>query len=154
MNPGVRDLAEAIRRSPRVYVCGNGGSAANALHIVNDLVSCGIKAYALTGDISTLTAIANDYSYDEVFSHQIEVFGEPGDLLLVLSGSGNSKNIVRAIDAAKEKGMRTWALLGMTGGAARYRADHALWGRVNMQRAEERQLEVGHELLRLLGGKR
>jgi len=105
-------LTEAVRAARRVYIAGNGGSAANAIHMANDLISAGVKAHALTADVATLTAIANDYGYKHVFARQIAVFGEPGDLLIAMSGSGQSENIVEAINAAKAKGMVTYAITG------------------------------------------
>jgi D-sedoheptulose 7-phosphate isomerase len=126
------DLAKAIRKAKRTYLCGNGGSAANATHIANDLISVGVRAHSLTADVATLTAIANDYSYDDVFSRQLMVFAEAGDLLIALSGSGQSRNILEAIDEAHHIGMTVWPIFG-----------HGM----KMQRAEEHQLEIGHEAM-------
>jgi D-sedoheptulose 7-phosphate isomerase len=145
-------LARAVKKAKRVYICGNGGSAANAIHIANDLVSCGIKAHPLTADVSTLTAIANDYGYEHVFSRQIRVFGEKGDLLLALSGSGNSPNVLNAIKEARDVGMNTWCVVG--GGKARELSKNYVLTKPSMQESEERQVEVGHQLLKELGGKR
>lgn len=143
----MKSLTEAIRKAKRVYLIGNGGSAANAIHIANDLVSCGISAQALL-DIATVTAIANDYGYEHIFSRQIEVFGNKGDLLICLTGSGNSKNILNAIETAKARGMDTFVITG--GGKAATISPHILTDD-NMQLSEERQLILGHEvMLRLL----
>src|SRR5687767_1570316 len=109
---GCLKLAKAIKKANRVYLCGNGGSAANAIHIANDLISCGVRAQALTGDIATFSAIANDFDYESVFSRQLECLGSPGDLLLALSGSGRSPNILKAIQAAKDQGMTSFAIVG------------------------------------------
>ena len=128
-----------------MYLCGNGGSAANAIHIANDWIACGIRAYPLTADIATLTAIANDYGYTHVFGRQLDVLGEPGDLLVVLSGSGNSPNILQAISTAHTKGMQTWAIAG--GGKALELADHVLRTPTNMQKSEEDQLRIGHDVM-------
>jgi D-sedoheptulose 7-phosphate isomerase len=141
-------LYEDVISANRVYLCGNGGSAANAVHIANDLISCGIKAHAITADVATLTAIANDFGYEHIFSKQIEVFGEPKDLLIVLSGSGNSKNVLNAIETAKRIGMNTWAIVG--GGKAAEIADHCLMTKSDMQSSEERQIEVGHKLMKTI----
>lgn len=146
----MNDLASAIIRANRVYLCGNGGSAANAIHIANDLVSCGIRAQPLTADIATLTAIANDFGYEEVFSKQIEVFAESGDMLIVLSGSGNSPNVLRAIEAAKAKGLETWAIVG--GGKAAEIADHKIMTHWNMQASEQAQLIIGHDIMKSIKG--
>ena len=143
-------LAESVRKAKRTYLCGNGGSAANAIHIANDLVSVGIRAQALT-DIATLTAIANDYSYGAVFSRQLKVFAEPGDLLIALSGSGNSPNIVEALEAAKEKGMETWAIVGAYQKTrAEGLADNTIKSGEDMQSAERHQITIGHRLMKWL----
>ena len=127
-----------------MYLCGNGGSAANALHLANDWLSCGIKTQALTADVATLTALANDEGYDSVFARQIEVLGKPEELLIVLSGSGNSPNVLRAIEMASRKGLVTWAITG--GGEALTLADHVIKTPANMQQSEERQLVIGHQV--------
>ena len=147
-------LAKAIRKAKRVYICGNGGSAANASHIANDLVACGVKAQALT-DVATLSATANDYSYGAAFAVQIRVLAEPGDLVLALSGSGNSPNILQALTAAKEKGAAAWVIVGAyQETAAEKLADHTLkWGK-DMQDAEEKQLYLGHKVFRYLKGEK
>lgn len=146
------DLAKAILRAKRCYICGNGGSAANAIHIANDLVACGIKAHALTADVATLTATANDFSYEQIFALQLKAFGEPGDMLIVLSGSGKSPNILAALRAAKEIGMESWAILGREIAGkdcpAAKLADYRLFFGKDMQDAEERQLYLGHEAMR------
>lgn len=143
-------LAAAIRKADRVFVCGNGGSAANCLHFCNDLVACGIDARALTGDVATLTAIANDYSFEEIFSRQLEVFAAQDDLLIVLSGSGNSKNILRALGAAMELDLTTWGILGNNGGHAASLCDDVILTRPGMQESEEDQLVIGHRVRAIL----
>lgn len=146
------ELAKSIVKAKRVYICGNGGSAANAIHIANDLVACGIKAHALTGDVATLTAMANDFSYEQIFALQIRAFGEPGDMLWALSGSGKSPNILAALRAAKEKGMETWVMIGeySKGSPADQLADHTIYFGKDMQQAEERQLYIGHSAMRAI----
>lgn len=126
-------LADLIRAAKRVYLIGNGGSFANAAHIANDLLACGVKAHTL--DAATLTASANDYGYETVFERWIRVVGESGDLLIALSGSGKSENILRACDAAQELGMEVWPEFGARKG-------------LDMQQAEEAQLKIGHDYLR------
>lgn len=145
-------LAKAIKKAKRVYICGNGGSAANAIHIANDLIACGVKAQALTGDVATLTAIANDFDYREVFSRQLEVLGCDDDLLVALSGSGRSVNILQALQKGKEKGMKTFAIVGEFNQdcpAANIADDCIRWGK-DMQDAEEKQLYLGHKVMRWL----
>jgi D-sedoheptulose 7-phosphate isomerase len=112
--------------------CGNGGSAADAQHIAGEFVSRfhfdrpGLSAIALSTDTSILTAIGNDYGYDRVFSRQVEALGRKGDVLTVLSTSGNSPNILKAIDAAKERGITVVGLTGGTGGKMAAVCDHVL----------------------------
>jgi D-sedoheptulose 7-phosphate isomerase len=143
-------LALAIKQAKKVYVIGNGGSAANAMHIINDLLACGIKAYTL--DMATLTASANDHGYETVFSRWIGIVGEPDDLLIALSGSGNSVNILKALVTAKALGMKTWAICGNMNpvGKAIALADNRIVKGASMQAAEEAQLAVGHEVMRWL----
>lgn len=145
-------LAEDIKAAKRVYLAGNGGSAANAIHIANDLVSCGVRAQALTADVATLTAIANDFGYEHVFSRQLDVFGERGDLLVVLSGSGRSPNVLNALRRAKEIGIKNWGLFGAWNGLHEMAglADNCVVFGKDMQEAEDHQLKVGHEVLRWL----
>ena len=145
-------LAKAIQQAKRVYLCGNGGSAANAIHIANDLIACGVKAQALTADVATLTAIANDYSYEYIFARQIAAFAEPGDLVVVLSGSGRSPNILAALQQAKAQGVRTYAVLGAFNQdtpAAMLADERLTWG-ADMQEAEEKQLQLGHRVMKWL----
>lgn len=140
-------LAEAIKNARTVYLVGNGGSAANAIHLANDLFSVGIRAHALTADVATLTAIANDHDYAEIFERQIKTFGDRGDLLIALSGSGDSMNILRAILMAQQRGMKTWAVVGEPGGKARGLSDECTATGRSMQEAENAQLALGHEVM-------
>lgn len=144
-------LAKAIQKAKHVYLIGNGGSYANAAHIANDLLALGIKAFTL--DAATLTASANDFGYATVFARWIATVGETGDLLLALSGSGKSANIVAALQAAKEKGIATWAIMGDFGarqGPCFALADNSsTWGKT-MQEAEEKQLYIGHKVMQWL----
>jgi D-sedoheptulose 7-phosphate isomerase len=145
-------LQSALGTGRQVFLAGNGGSAANAIHLANDLQyaigkdgTAGIRAEALTANQSVLTCLANDISYDEVFAHQLRIKGEAGDILIVLSGSGNSANVVRAIEAANDLGMRTFAILGFSGGRCRELVQVPIHFAVDdMQIAEDLQLTVGH----------
>ncbi len=116
-------LAAALSNDRKVLACGNGGSAADCQHFAAEIVGRfererpGMPAIALTTDTSAITAIANDYSYDVVFSKQIESLGRPGDFLLAISTSGNSKSIVEAIRSAHARDMRVIGLTGRDGGA-------------------------------------
>jgi D-sedoheptulose 7-phosphate isomerase len=113
-----RELAWHLGQGGRLLVAGNGGSAAEAQHLAAELVGrlreerAPLSAIALTPDSSAVTAIANDYGFEEVFARQVRAHGRPGDILIVLSTSGRSPNLVAAVRAAKETGMRTWALVG------------------------------------------
>jgi len=139
-------LAKYLLLADHVYLIGNGGSAANALHMANDFVSVGIKAHALSGEIASLTCQANDISYEQAFAELIKVFGTDRDFLIALSGSGSSPNIVRALAQAKLIGMRTWLLTGEFGdpsAAEPFCTKVLRWG-ATMQEAEERQIHLGH----------
>ncbi|MCH7776082.1 MAG: SIS domain-containing protein [Gemmatimonadetes bacterium] len=117
----VLEKASVERR--RVFIAGNGGSAATASHMANDLLngtrgqnSPSVRSIALSDNVSLITAIANDEDYKEIFARQLETLAEPDDVLIVFSGSGNSSNIVRAVEVAIEKKMTTVGFLGMGGG--------------------------------------
>jgi D-sedoheptulose 7-phosphate isomerase len=116
-------LNQALLSGYKILVCGNGGSASDAQHFSSELLNRydrdrpGLPAIALTTDSSTLTSIANDYDYRQIFSKQVAALGQPGDLLLAISTSGQSPNIVEAIQAANEKEMQIIALTGKDGGA-------------------------------------
>jgi D-sedoheptulose 7-phosphate isomerase len=116
-------IIEALLENHKILSCGNGGSAADAQHFSAELLNRfeaerpSLPAIALTTDTSTLTSIANDYSYDEIFSKQIKALGQPGDVLLAISTSGNSRNVVEAIHAAHLRDMHVVALTGRDGGA-------------------------------------
>jgi D-sedoheptulose 7-phosphate isomerase len=121
----VEQMFEAIQSGGKILACGNGGSAADAQHFAAELVGRfererqELGAIALTTDSSILTAIGNDYGYDEVFSKQVRAIGRPEDVLLAISTSGNSKNVILAIEAAKKIGMKIIALTGKGGGKMR-----------------------------------
>ena len=116
-------IVQCLANGGKVLACGNGGSAADAQHFAAELVNrfeinrAGLAAVALTHDASVITSIANDFSFAQVFSRQVEALGRPGDLLLAISTSGNSDNIVAAAASAAAAGMQTIALTGKDGGA-------------------------------------
>lgn len=116
------EIVQALLEGHKILSCGNGGSACDALHFSSQMVNRfkqerpGLPAIALSSDISTLTAIANDYHFSDVFAKQVRTLGQPGDLLLAISTSGNSANIVNAIKAAHDKNMGVIALTGFDGG--------------------------------------
>jgi D-sedoheptulose 7-phosphate isomerase len=119
---GIVAMTDCLRAGGKVMACGNGGSAADAQHFSAELIGRfererqELAAIALTTDTSILTAVGNDYSYDEIFSKQVRGLGKKGDILLAISTSGNSKNVVRAIEAAKKMGIKIIALTGNGGG--------------------------------------
>jgi D-sedoheptulose 7-phosphate isomerase len=151
-------LEVAGKNNRNVFVCGNGGSAANAEHIVNDMVlytgnqvDGAVSAESLVSNGATLTCVANDFSYDDVFLRQLKVKAKSGDLLLVLSGSGNSENVVKAIDYGNKIGMETFAVLGFDGGKCKKIATYSIHFSVNdMQVSEDLQLVVGHMCMKYL----
>ncbi|MEI8309475.1 MAG: SIS domain-containing protein [Verrucomicrobiota bacterium] len=154
------DLEKARSERRQVFLCGNGGSAANGLHWANDLIygagktgRGGLRAHALSVNPSVCSCLANDLGYDRVFSEQLGVLGSPGDLLIVFSGSGNSPNILHALETARSMGIRSWAVLGFDGGKALKAADNAVHFEVNdMQIAEDCQMVLGHAVTRMLAG--
>lgn len=128
----VRLVHRTLERGGKVLACGNGGSASDAQHFAAELVGryCkerkALAAMALNADGSVLTCLANDYEYEHVFSRQVEAIGRPGDLLLVISTSGRSSNILRALETARRCGLETGALLGRDGGPAKALASLAI----------------------------
>jgi len=154
----IEHLGEALRdcwlEKRQVFLCGNGGSAANAIHLANDLLygidkphGRGMRVSALTANASVMTCLGNDTSYAEIFSRQLRAMAHPGDLLLVFSGSGNSANIVAALEESRRLGMTSFAILGYSGGRCLRLADHAIHFAVDdMQIAEDLQIMTGHML--------
>lgn len=122
MVQAVDAIAAALSQDKALLVCGNGGSASDALHIAGELVAQfmkkrrALKAICLGANMAALTAWANDYSYESAYARQVEAFGEPGGVLLALSTSGNSKNVVAALERAKALGMTTIGMTGEGGG--------------------------------------
>lgn len=140
---------DALKRGNKLLFAGNGGSAADAQHWAGELVSRfnfdrpGLAAIALTTDTSILTAIGNDYGYDYVFARQVEALGRNGDLLFAISTSGNSKNIVRAIQAARDAGVGVIGFTGQDGGAMAELCDVCF----RMPSGETPKVQEGHEFL-------
>jgi D-sedoheptulose 7-phosphate isomerase len=153
-----QDMLKCWLGKQRVFFCGNGGSAGNAIHLANDFLygiakktGGGLRCTALTANSAVLTCLANDVGYDSIFSEQLAVQAEPGDLLIVLSGSGNSPNIVRVLEQARSMGVKSYAILGYSGGRSKQLADEPIHFPVNdMQIAEDLQLIVGHMLMQWL----
>jgi D-sedoheptulose 7-phosphate isomerase len=157
-----RELLDCWRTGRQVFLAGNGGSGGNANHLANDFLyplsktpGSGLRVTSLSANPAVLTCLANDEGYEQVFSMQLAVLAREGDVLIVLSGSGNSPNIVRALEEARTLGMISYALLGYSGGKARSLADVPIHFRVDdMQIAEDAQMIVGHMLLQWLHGQR
>ena len=159
---GANQLAESMLESwqqgSRVFLCGNGGSAGNAIHLANDFLygiakttGGGLRVMALSANSAVMTCLANDVGYDHIFSEQLAVQAQEGDLLIALSGSGNSGNIVRVLEQARKMGVRSFAILGFSGGKSKQLADVAIHFPVyDMQIAEDLQLIVGHMVMQWL----
>ncbi|HEY4373273.1 MAG TPA: phosphoheptose isomerase [Burkholderiales bacterium] len=119
---GVEAMVGALMNNGKILACGNGGSAADAQHFAAELVGRfererpGLAGIALTTDSSILTAVANDYDYNQIFVKQVQALGNPGDVLLAISTSGNSANVIAAIETAHEREMRVIAMTGKDGG--------------------------------------
>ncbi|MER3398616.1 MAG: phosphoheptose isomerase [Chloroflexota bacterium] len=154
-----RLVAEALRRGNKVMFCGNGGSAADSQHLAAELVGRyrrnrpGLAALALTVDTSALTAIGNDFGFEEVFSRQVEALGQPGDVLVAISTSGRSPNVLRAVDAARALGLKTVGLVGRDGGQLAGLVDLALVvPSEDTARIQECHITLGHILCDLVEG--
>lgn len=144
------DCAQRIREGGKLLVCGNGGSAGDAQHFVGELINRFLKerepypGIALTTDTSVITAIGNDYSYDEIFSKQVEGLGRAGDVLFAISTSGNAKNVCRAVESARRRGMLTVAMTGGSGGRLASICDRVL--SIGCTSSTPR-IQEGHQLL-------
>ena len=144
-------MAKVLRNGGTIFWCGNGGSAADSQHFAAELVGRfnrdrpALRSVALTTDSSTLTCVANDFSFEDIFSRQIEALGRRGDLLMGISTSGNSTNILRALEAAKAGGLYSVGLLGKSGGAAKVLFDHVIVvPSDSTARIQEMHVLVGH----------
>lgn len=152
------DLLHCWKEGRQVFLCGNGGSAGNAVHLANDFLygiskthGSGLRVHALPANTAVLTCLANDEGYDSIYSLQLAVQARPGDLLVVLSGSGNSPNILKALEQARAMGVKSYAILGYSGGKAKSMADTAIHFAVDdMQIAEDMQIVVGHMIMQWL----
>ncbi len=152
-----RAIATALQEGHRVYLFGNGGSAADAQHIAAELSGqfylkdrAPLPAMALTTNTSALTAIANDYGYDVVFERQLEALGQDGDVAIGISTSGNSQNVIDAMEVARKQGLVTMALTG-AGGKLPGLVDHALQvPSEDTPRIQEGHILIGHILCELV----
>jgi len=139
-------MVECYKNSGKLLICGNGGSAADAQHFAAEMVGRfnydrgALPAIALTTDSSILTAVSNDYSFDFVFSRQIDALGTSNDMLIVISTSGNSQNVVNAVRAAKQKHIKTIALLGKDGGTLSGLTDY----KIIIPSEQSQRIQEGH----------
>jgi D-sedoheptulose 7-phosphate isomerase len=150
-------IVASLRAGGKLLVFGNGGSAADAQHIAAELTfrmgrtRAAIAALALTTDTSILTAVSNDHAFDHVFARQIQALGRAGDIALAISTSGNSTNVIEAIEEARRSGIKTIGLLGNDGGRARAQVDLALIvPHPDTPRIQEVHIEVGHIICQLI----
>ena len=152
------DMQKCWKDGRRVFICGNGGSAGNAIHLANDFIygiakttGGGIRAISLSDNSAVITCLANDVGYDYIYSEQLAVQAEKDDLLIVLSGSGNSSNILHAVDQAKKMQIKSFAVLGYSGGKCKELVDVPIHFSVDdMQIAEDLQIIVGHMIMQWL----
>ena len=136
----MKDIAKAIKQADYVYIAGNGGSASTANHFANDLVKvCGVKAISLSSNEAIVTAYANDTGYENIFYNQLKVFLKNDDLLITISGSGISKNIVKAIKFANQKGIKACSFPTMKE------------EKCTMFEIEDLHLKLTHRIVRILG---
>lgn len=148
-------IATAIKSGNKLMICGNGGSAADAQHMAAEMVGRmlvernPLPAMSLTTDTSNITAIANDYSYDVIFEKQVQGLGRTGDVLLAISTSGNSKNVIKAAEAAHAKGIKVISVTGGTGGALKDKSDLNLNVELgkNSSRIQETHIFIFHSLV-------
>ena len=151
-------LMTAWRDKKQVFIFGNGGSAGNAIHLANDFLygiskqlGHALRVSALTANPAVITCLANDEGFDGIFFRQLAVLAEPGDVALALSGSGNSPNILRALEHCAANNIESFAVLGYSGGKAKALASHAIHVPVDdMQISEDLQLVVGHLMMQWL----
>ncbi len=157
-----QDMQHCWEEGRQVFFCGNGGSAGNAIHLANDFVygiakqtGAGMRALALSANPAVITCLANDVGYDRIYAEQLAVQGRAGDLLIALSGSGNSSNILAVLEQAKAIGVKSYAILGYSGGSCKSLADVSIHFPVDdMQLSEDLQLVVGHMLMQWLHANR
>jgi len=152
-------IKKALAEGHKVLFCGNGGSAADSQHLAAEFVGRfqkerkGLPAIALTVDTSILTAVGNDYGYDRVFERQVEALGQPGDVLVGLSTSGNSANVVKAIELAKQKGIYCVGFTAYGGGKMAELCDVNLAVSVKVTaRAQEMHILLGHIICEMVDG--
>ena len=151
-------LIEAWKERRQVFIFGNGGSAGNAIHLANDYLygisrqlGKAMRVHALPANSAVVTCLANDEGYESIFIQQLAVLANPGDIAIALSGSGNSPNILRALEYCRDNDIQSFAILGFSGGQAKSLANHAIHVPIeDMQISEDLQLVVGHLMMQWL----
>ena len=151
-------LIDCWRNDRQFFIFGNGGSAGNAVHLANDflygvsqITGHGLRVHALSANTAVLSCLANDQGYENIFASQLDVLAQPGDVALALSGSGNSPNILRALELCKVCEVKSFAVLGYSGGKAKDLADVPIHVAIDdMQISEDLQLIIGHMLMQWL----
>jgi D-sedoheptulose 7-phosphate isomerase len=150
-------LIRCLEDDGTIFWCGNGGSASDSQHLAGELVGRFVderkplKSIALTADSAVMTCIVNDYGYEHIFSRQIEALGSEGDVLVGITTSGNSKNVLKAFEVAKNKGVRTIGLLGKGGGMAKNFVEESIIISSNSTaRVQEMHILIGHILCDLI----
>lgn len=151
-------LLDAWQNKRQVFIFGNGGSAGNAIHLANDFIfgiskkfGSGLRIYALPSNISVVTCLANDIGYENIFEYQLSLMSDSGDIVIALSGSGNSPNIVKALEYAAKNKLQSFAILGFSGGESLSIVDTPIHIPVNdMQISEDLQIIIGHMLMQYL----
>jgi D-sedoheptulose 7-phosphate isomerase len=153
IDKSVQKIASSFQMGNKLMICGNGGSAADSQHIAAEFTGRFIKdrpplaAMALSTDSSALTCIANDYSFDEVFSRQVQGLGRAGDCLLAISTSGNSRNVIQAVEMASNLGIYTIGLLGCNGGHLKNMCDLSIVAESSATaRIQEAHIFIGHTI--------
>lgn len=151
-------LLDAWKNKRQIFIFGNGGSAGNATHLANDFIygiskklGSGLRIHALPANTSVITCLANDIGYDSIFEYQLALMANPGDIVIALSGSGNSPNIVKALEYGNTAKLQTFALLGYSGGKSLALANTPIHVAVDdMQISEDLQIIIGHMLMQYL----
>lgn len=155
------DIKKCQANGNKIIIFGNGGSAANSIHIANDFIygatindPCGLDIVSLSANPAVLTCLANDISFSEIYSHQIKSIAKKGDVVIALSGSGNSKNILQALKVSRVLGLKTYGVYGFDGGQAISITDEVFHININdMQISEDIQLIIFHILMQWMSKK-
>lgn len=157
IDKSARLVAACMKAGGKLLLCGNGGSSCDCSHVAGEFVGRfkkerrALPAIALTTDMAIITAIGNDYGFEHVFERQVEALGSRGDVLIILSTSGNSKNLINAVMKAREKGLKVISLLGKNGGLARGLADiEIIVPSVNTPRIQETHITILHIICELV----